>query len=414
MSDHTRPEHVVVVGGGVGGVSTCGDLRRLGYTGSLTLIDSGSVLHDRPPLSKDFLLGRIDRIGLCLQREEWFAQQNVTVRTGETVARVRPEEGYVELTDGSRLPAEAVVLATGGTARRLPVPGGDGDRVHYLRTLDDAERLQPHLTDGARVMVIGAGLIGAEIAGTARALGCDVTITDPALPLEAALGEDLARWLHTRHAERGARVLDADVETIVHGLEGTDGSAGAIVHLTAGEPVIADVVIVGIGMVPETSVAAASGAVVVTDGVVVDAHQRTSVPGLYAIGDCSHPKDAHGNLLPRIEHWEAAIHGAARAAAAICGVEPPRTQAEWYWSDRHGVHLEVVGNPVAGEQIVRGTFGEPPFAILSFADGQVVGAASVNDPKTVRAARRLIDRRTPVTAEDLATGDLRKLARGKS
>ncbi|MDO5681258.1 MAG: oxidoreductase C-terminal domain-containing protein, partial [Propionibacteriaceae bacterium] len=211
---------------------------------------------------------------------------------------------------------------------------------------------------------------------------------------------------HDMHRTKGVDLLAGGVVEI------TDRPDGVTVHLADHDPVDADVVIVGIGMVPDVAVAAASGATV-DDGVIVDADQHTSIPGLYAIGDCCRVRNDDGTIRPRAEHWEAASADAARAAAAILGQPRPADQAPWFWSDRHGHHVEVVGDLRAGSPVVRGTFGEPPFAVLSLADGVVVGAASVDEPQTVRAARRLIDRRTPVSADELASGDLRKLARKK-
>jgi 3-phenylpropionate/trans-cinnamate dioxygenase ferredoxin reductase subunit len=405
-----QPVTIVVVGGGLAGVSICGDLRRLGYSGSLMLMDSGTVLHDRPPLSKDYLLGKIDVEGLRLRPDSWYAGQGIDVRPGVTVARAVPEHGYVELAGGERLPAEVVVLATGGGARRLEVPGADSARVHYLRTLADADRLRPELTEGRRVLVVGAGLIGAEIAASASALGATITLVDPLLPLEAVLGARLAEWLHGIHTEHGIDVRHGSVE------EFRETGTGLTVQLTdSAVPLEVDLAVVGIGLVPETTVAAASGAMV-NDGVVVDERQRATVPGLYAVGDCTRPSNGHGTLLPRPEHWEAAMHDAARAAAAILGQPVPPSRAAWFWSDRHGHHVEVVGDPTAGTQVVRGEFGVPPFAVLSVAGNRVVGAVSVNQPLAVRAARRLIDGRIPVSAEELAdpSTDLRTLTKRTS
>lgn len=400
----SSPQHIVVVGGGLGGISVCQELRRGGYSGPLTLLDGGEVLHDRPPLSKDFLLGKIDADGIRLQPDEWFAEQDITVRTATRVTRVAPEEGWVELADGERLEADAVVLATGGAARRLPVPGGE--RVRVLRDLPDAEHLKSYLRPGSRVLVVGGGLIGAELTATARELGADVVLCDPMLPLENVVGEEVATWLHGLHTEHGVTVHSAGVEEI------TPTDDGLRACLTNHAEVDADIIVAGIGMIPETAVAEASGAVV-DQGVVVDPEQRTSIPGLWAIGDCTRPTAADGTLLPRVEHWEGAMHAAARAAASILGKEAPTQGSEWFWSDRYGHHLEVVGHPTAGEQVVRGTVGQPPFAVLAVDDGHLVGALSVDDPQTVRAARRLLERGTAVTAAELADPDvdLRKLAR---
>lgn len=415
----SQPQHVVVVGGGLGGVTTCVELRRAGYAGSLVLLDPGRLLHDRPPLSKDYLLGAVDDDGIALQPDTWFAEHDVQVRLGAAAVRAVPEEGYVELDGGERLEADVVVLATGGDARRLPVPGGDLPGVHYLRTVDDAAALRATLTPGTRVLVVGGGLIGAEVASTARALSADVTLVDPLLPLEPVVGERLATYLHDMHGENDVVVHSSGVARI----EEADG--GLSVHLSAGgDPIACEVVVVGIGMVPSTAVAEASGAAV-DGGVVVGPGQDTSIPGLFAVGDCTRPSDGHGTLLPRVEHWEGATHAAARAAATILAQEAPAAASEWFWTDRYGHHVEVVGHltapgPHVGdvphealEHVVRGTFGQPPFAVFALAGGTLVGACAVDSPQLVRAARRLIDRGVAVDAAALADDsvDLRKLAK---
>lgn len=428
MSDPASPasgprhpaEHVVVVGGGVGGVTTCVELRRAGYAGGLVLADAGDLLHDRPPLSKEFLLGVIDEDGLRLQPDSWFAEHQVEVRLGTRVARAVPERGFVELADGERLPADAVVLATGGNARRLPVPGGDLPGVHYLRTVEDARALAPALSRGARVLVVGGGLIGAEVASTARALAAHVTLVDPLLPLEGVLGERLARYLHDMHGEHDIVVHRSGVARI----DRTGDALSVSLTVEGTDPIDCDVVVVGIGMVPDTQVGENSGALI-DGGVVVGPGQDTSIPGLFAVGDCTRPSDGHGTLLPRVEHWEGATHGAARAAASILRTDAPAAASEWFWTDRHGHHVEVVGHltapgPRVGdvphaalEHVVRGAFGQPPFAVFALADGTLVGACAVDQPQLVRAARRLIDRGVTVDAADLAdeSVDLRKLAK---
>lgn len=413
------PESVVVVGGGLAGVSVAGDLRRLGFAGAITILDAGDVLHDRPPLSKEYLLGVIDDEGLRLRPPQWYDEQAIEVRHGVSALRAVPEQGYVELTGGERIAAGCVVLATGGTARRLPVPGADSPRVHDLRTVEDARALREHLAEGRRVLVVGGGLIGAELASTARKLGAQVTLVDPVLPLANIVGGDVATWLHARHAQEGVTVHGSGVEHL------EDRGDEIRAHLTSGVDIVADAVVVGIGLVPETALAERSGARV-DGGVVVGRDQRTSVPGLFAVGDCTRPAGDDGELLPRVEHWEGAMHGAARAAAAIVGAPVPAEQAQWFWSDRHGNHVEVVGDLHVGgrgthgvaptgqvERVVRGKVCRPPFAIFAVAGDRLVGAVSVDDPKAIRAARRLIDGHVPVDAAELADPevDLRKLAR---
>lgn len=385
---------VVVVGGGVAGVSTAAALRAGGFDGALTLVDAGEFPYDRPPLSKDFLARPQDLAAIALQPESWYDEQSVRLLNRTTVTTLRQSEGAVELSDGSLLPADRVVVATGGRAARLPIPGADHPRVHVLRTAEDAQRLREALVPGATVLVVGAGLIGAEVASTASELGCDVTLADPVCPpLTSAFGEEVAAWLHGVHAERGVKTVDSGVST----LEETD----------------ADVVVLGVGMVPETTLAETAG-LEVDRGIVVDAGQVTSNPAVLAVGDPARTRRA-GVLLPRAEHWEAAQFDGQRAAATILDAPVPAATAPWFWTDRHGLHIEAVGDlHSAAATILRGQLGRPPFAAFGLSERRVVGAVTVDDPMSARAARRLIDRAVDVDPDRLAdpATDLRKLLRG--
>lgn len=207
------PRRIAVVGTGPAAVSTCDALRAQGYDGQVVLYGAEHGLpYDRPPLSKDVLLGKARRADILLRPEGWYEEQRVQLRDGTRVRAIRPRAGGVELADGTIAEADRIVLATGGTPRPLPVPGGDDPAVHQVRTWEDADRLRERLLPGARVIVVGAGLIGAETAAVAVSLGCRVTLVDPVpVPLAAAVGGDIAGALHRRHTAEGVEVLTAGV-----------------------------------------------------------------------------------------------------------------------------------------------------------------------------------------------------------
>ena len=206
---------VVVVGGGIAGVSTAAALRSGGFDGDLTLIDAGEFPYDRPPLSKEFLSGAKEIKDIALQPQGWYDDQSVRLVSRTTVTALHPGDGAVELSDGTSVRADRVVLATGGRAARPPIPGCDHPRVHVLRTAEDADRLRAAMVPGATVLVVGAGLIGAEVASTARTLGCEVTLADPVCPpLSAVLGEDVAAWLQGVHTEHGIRTVHSGVSSL--------------------------------------------------------------------------------------------------------------------------------------------------------------------------------------------------------
>lgn len=416
---------VVVVGGGIAGVSTVAELRKNGYAGDLTLLSADVLPYDRPPLSKEYLAGGRDLESIALQPPQWYADQQISLVGGAVAVALRPDAGQVELDDGRVLTADRIVLATGGRAVRprlgevgrdlsVGLLAGNGRErpvvspIHVLRGIGDADRLRTQLVPGARLLIVGAGLIGAEVASTARGLGAEVVLVDPlSPPLAAAVGIETATWLHGLHAGHGVEALTTTVETLL------ETPTGVAAQLT-GEPDSRefDAVLLAVGLSPETALAEAAG-LEVSRGVLVDADQVTSHPSVLAVGDCARLRDHH-----RAEHWEAAQLDGARAAATILGAEPSPGTAPWWWSDRYGLHVEGVGemrSPDAEHQnVVRGVVGEPPFAVFTLCGERVIGAVAVDDPNAVRAARRMIDRGVDVRASDLADPgtDLRKLLRG--
>ena len=415
---------VLVVGGGIAGVSTVAELRKNGYAGELTLLTVDPFPYDRPPLSKEYLAGAKELDSIALQAPEWYAEQRVDLVTDALVVDLDPAAGTVALSDGRQLSADRIVLATGGHSRWPDFervvrelldrpPAGKGiprstTGLHTLRSDDDADALRHVLLSRARLLVVGAGLIGAEVASTARKLGCEVVLVDPAdPPIAAAVGTRVAAWLHSLHVVHGVEAVTATVEK----LEST--RAGVVAHIAGeNEPRTFDAVLLAVGMVPDTALAKAAG-LEVDNGVLVDDHQVTSHPNVLAVGDCARRRGQR-----RAEHWEAALHDGQRAATTILGIDAAAETAPWFWTDRYDLHVEVVGEmhepDAEHEDVVRGILGEPPFSVFTLRGERVIGAVAVDDPNAVRAARRMIDRGLDVRASDLADPetDLRKLLRG--
>lgn len=397
---------VAVVGAGLAAVSLCDALRARGYDGELVLYSAEHGLpYDRPPLSKDVLLGKARREDVLLRPEQWYAERHIALRDASVVRAVRPSEGGLELADGTVVAADRVVLATGGTPRALPVPGGDDPAVHVLRTWEDSVRLRERLLPGTRVAVVGAGLIGAEAAAVAVARGCRVTLVDPvAVPLAGVVGDTVAGALHGRHTAEGIDVITTGVSRLEH----RPGGSGIVLHLTGqGGPVAADLVVAGIGIRPATSLAEAAG-LHVDNGVVVGTGQRTSHPNVFAVGDVAR----HDGHRVRHEHWEAAQRSGEAAAHGILGEPLPEPGASWFWSDRHGSRLEAVGTMADAERtVVRGTPDSGAFTVFGLRDGRLVAAAAIDRSRDIRAARRIVDRGHPVDAARLAdeSADLRAL-----
>lgn len=400
---------VVVVGGGLAGVSAARDLRDRGYDGTVTLIDKDANPYDRPPLSKDFLLGKIGEDELALAKPAWYDDASIDLRTGVAALALEPALGTVELSDGSNVRADAVILALGADARPL----GDTKlpHVHVLRTLADARALRDTLVSGARLAIVGGGLIGAEVASSARALGVEVELIEPAdPPLAPAIGIDLAHSLHRMHVESGVRVHTSGVREI------RSERGCVVVELTDGTTVTADDVLVGIGSVPVTDLAADAG-LEVDGGIIVDSTARTSNPSVFAAGDSARTRLPDGTLLRRKEHWESARFGGQAAAAAVLGQPQPSPSADWFWSDRHGVHVEGVGSMTAEGTTVLRPYRDDESGRIQMAfnlrGNTLLGAAAIDGGLAVRAARRLIDKGTAINAGDLAdpTFDLKRLRR---
>ncbi|GER22744.1 hypothetical rubredoxin/ferredoxin reductase [Zafaria cholistanensis] len=398
---------VTIVGGGMAGFTVAKELRSRGFEGALTIVDPAGLPYDRPPLSKDYLLGKRGAGDIQFAPAAWFEDHKVGVVTG-TATALRPDEGAVVLADGTELVADRIVLATGGHARRLPIPGGDLESVVELRTREDADRLRSLLVPGVRLAIVGAGLIGAEVASSALAFGAEVVLIDPVdPPLVPAVGPELARRLHDMHSEHGIKVVTGVPTAIA-----ADG-AGHRIQMGEHGSIDADVVLVGIGIVPETALAESAG-LDIDNGILVDESQRTSHPNVYAAGDSARTRMADGTLLRRAEHWEHAMFTGKTAAAALLGQDLPVHGASWFWSDRHGVHVEGVGSMAAeGTTIIREDGGKPAIALRVDPQGYLVGCAAIDGGLAVRAARRIIDRRILVDRDKLADPsiDLKKLAR---
>ncbi len=402
---------VLVVGGGLAGFTTAQELRRRGFAGALTIVDPDPVPYDRPPLSKEYLAGTAPAEKLAFAAASWFAEHAVDLVAGRAVG-LDADAGRVTLADGRVLAADVVVLATGGHARRLRIPGGDLPGLHVLRTKTDADALRPFLAPGRRLAVIGAGLIGAEVASTAVKAGADVTLIDPVeIPLVPAVGQSVAAALQAMHAEHGVHVVCGQTTAIepardVWRVVIDEGAAHG------GFDVEADAVLIAIGLIPDVELAVAAG-LDVDNGVLVDAGQRTSHPRVYAVGDSSRTRTPEGDLLHRHEHWESAVHSGQRAAAAVLGQEPPPGTAPWMWSDRYGVHVEAVGSLASGHAVTREREGRLVADFRLDDDHRLLGAAAIDGGHTIRAARRMIDRGIAVDPDLLAdpTVDLKKLAR---
>lgn len=401
-----------IVGGGIAGFTVANELRKSGYDGEITIIDPNGVPYDRPPLSKEFLVGTKSAEDLQFRPASWLEENKIGLLQ-RNVERIDADAQKLVLDGGEEFPYDNLVIATGGLARRGRGPGFDNENISILRTTEDAEALRAKITPGTTLGIIGAGLVGAEVASSARELGANVVLIDPApVSLIPAVGEELATRLHEMHEANGVAFINAMTSSI----EEADGkfTIGLDGDLDGDESVTVDAVLLCIGIIPETLLAESAG-LEVDNGVLVDEQQRTADPHIWAVGDCARTRLEDGMLLRRHEHWDSAIQEAQAAAASIAGKDAPTHSASWFWSDRYGCHVEGTGDmTLPGETIIReDAEGRPSVALRVNEDGDLVGAAAIDDSMAVRAARRIIDRGIKVDREKLADTSipLKKLAR---
>lgn len=375
--------NIVLVGGGQASAVATRTLRRRGYDGRITLVGDEPVRpYQRPPLSKEYLTGG-DEAGLFLLPESWTEAQEVDVRTGTRAVKVSAADGAVLLDDGTSLPADRVLLATGGSPRRLP--DSEGERIIYLRTKADADRLRAQLVPGSRLVIVGAGFIGAELASSARAAGADVTILEAAqTPLERVLGPLLGEACARLHRDAGV-----DLRMGVH-VTGMEEHAAEVVVKTSDGPVSGDVVVVGIGIVPNDEVAVGSG-IEVDNGILVDEHCRTSMSNVYSAGDvANHHHPLYGTRM-RVEHFDNASKQAAVAANNMLGRSTTYTDPHWFWSDQYGVNLQFVGRAdVTAPPLMRGAPGDDSWTAFFTRGDRLAAAFAVNGAEDVMVARELI------------------------
>lgn len=399
---------MLIAGGGIAGFTVASELRRKGFEGAIAIVDPEGLPYDRPPLSKEYLQGSKDSDGVLFQPANWFAESDIDI-VPQRVEEVDAPNQRVLLNDGNHFSYSKLVLATGGHARRGPVPGFDNDDVIVLRTRSDADKLRAAIGNGKSLGIIGAGLIGAEVASTAVSVGTTVTLIDPAeVALVPAVGKEIATRLHEMHAQHNVTVRRG-LTSGVH----SEGE-GFRIEIEDQAPVIVDNVLLCIGITADESLAISAG-LECDNGVLVDTAQRTADPRIWAVGDCARTRREDGLLERRHEHWESALHEASAAAASINGDDAPASSAPWFWSDRYGHHVEGVGDmSVPGETIIRSDCeGLPAIAFRLDEKGALAGAASVDDPKAIRAVRRILDRGIAVDPAQLADNSvpLKKLTR---
>lgn len=403
----TAPTHagIVIVGAGQAGVMSAEVLRTGGYTGAITLLgDEPHGPYHRPPLSKAWLAGEMDAAQLVMRAPEMLARKQIELCTDMSVTAIDRVAQTVHLADGSALPYEGLVLATGSTPRALPLPGGDAPGVFALRSKDDASaiavRMAACIEQDRPVVVIGGGFIGLEVAATARKKGLKVAVLEAAPRLLGrVLAPVLSDWYAELHRGHGVQLqLRAQVVAIEADANGVTG-----VKLADGSVVPAGLVVVGIGVSANDRLAQAAG-LECDRGIVVDACGRTSDPRIVAAGDCTARRLADGSLI-RLESVQNATEQGKSAAAALLGQERPFTATPWFWSDQYDKKLQMAGLSMGADGwAVRGDMAAGTFTVYHFKGEKLIAADSVNASKDHLQARKLLDAGVSPTREQ--AGDL--------
>ncbi|MHA3021409.1 NAD(P)/FAD-dependent oxidoreductase [Mycobacterium sp. BMJ-28] len=396
----TRPTFVII-GAGLAGAKAAEALRDKEFGGQIVLFGSEAQLpYERPPLSKDYLAGKKEPDEFTVVPQSWYRDHDVDLRLDTTVQTVDPSAHAVGYQDGKHEHYDKLLLATGSSARRPPIPGSDAAGVHVLRTVDDAAALRALLTSGSRLAVVGAGWIGLEVAAGARERGVDVTVVESAeLPL-AALGRDVAEVFATLHREHG---VDLRLGTTVQEITTSAGTASGL-RLGDGSTVDADVVLMAVGAHPNIELAQAAGLRLADGGVAVDAALRSSDPDIFAVGDIAAAEHPLLGSRIRTEHWANALKQPAVAAAGMLGSPGSYDELPYFFTDQYDLGMEYVGHaPVDARVVFRGDVPGREFTAFWLGeDDRVLAGMNVNIWDGLDDIKTLIRERRPVDTKRLA------------
>ena len=398
----------VILGASLAGATAAVTLRQEGADGTITLIGAEKKApYERPPLSKAYLRGETPFETALVRPPAFYAEQGIETIFGCRAVRIDASGRFVELDDGRRVPFDRLLITTGGRNRRFSVAGADLDGIYNLRTVQDADRIRAETIAGRRVVVVGMGFIGSEVAASLRQKDLDVVAIEPSkTPLARVLGEDVGQRLADLHQGHGVRTVFED--TVV-AFEGT--SRVERVLTKGGRRLECDFVVAGIGIEPVVDLLDGSG-VQVDNGVVVDEYCQTNVSGVYAAGDVANHYHPLFKRRIRVEHWQNAIKQGAAAARNMLGRHVAYDEVHWFWSDQYDAHLQYAGFHSAWEQlVVRGRLGSDSFLACYVNEGRIDAAVALNRAKDLRRVMPLIKARRPIDLEQLRDDsvDLRSL-----
>jgi len=384
----TQDEKIVIIGAGQAGFAAAAKLRALGHAGSITIVGDEPLLpYQRPPLSKAYVLGQMERDRLFFRPQSFFSEQNIELILGGGATAIDPASHTVRLHDGQQLAYDIAILATGSEVRRMPeAMGGSLDGLYYVRTLEDADRMGKALQPGRRALVIGGGYVGLEAAATAAKLGLTVTLVEAAdRILQRVAAPETSDYFRELHREHGVTIIEGKG---ISRLEGTDGHVSKAV-LSDGQEIPVDFVIVGIGILPRTALAEAAG-IAIENGVRADEFGRTSDPSIFAVGDCA--SFPYRGVRLRLESVGHAIDHAERAAEIIMGAETPYHAKPWFWSDQFDCKLQIAGLNVGYDRVVVRPGSQPNAASHWYYKGdELLAVDAMNEPRAFMVGKRMLE-----------------------
>jgi 3-phenylpropionate/trans-cinnamate dioxygenase ferredoxin reductase subunit len=371
----TQAQTFVIVGASLTGAKAAQELRDQGFDGRVVLIgDEQELPYERPPLTKDYLRGEQPREKTRVHEEGFYAEHNIELLTGVSVTAIKPAEQRIAVDGDEEFGYDRLLIATGAEPRKIDIAGADLDGVHYLRTLADCDALRERFDAGGKVVVIGAGWIGAEFAASARQRGLEVTVIEPAtVPLERVLGQELGAFYRHAHESHG---VDMRMQTGVEAFEGS-GSVAAV-RASDGQSIACDFVVVGVGVIPRTQLAATAGAKI-DNGIVVNQQLRATLPNVFAAGDVANAWHPFYRRNIRVEHWANALNQGPVAARAMLGQDVSYDRIPYFFSDQYEVGMEYSGYATEWDEVIyRGAVADGEFIAFWLKDQQVIAGMNVN------------------------------------
>ena len=399
---------LLIIGASYAGVQAAISARECGYDAPIRIVaDEVHLPYQKPPLSKAFLAGSIAHSNLILRGDDYFKAQNIEMVLGHRAVRIDRDASVVELEGGNRLAFDHLLIATGSRARHLTVPGADTTDIIYLRTLDHAVTLKPRLEASREVVIIGGGFIGLEVAATAAKAGKKVVMIEAmSRLLERAVSPLISQYLRDLHVSHG---VDIRFQQSVTAIEGDSGLHEVV--CSNGDRVRGDLIVAGIGGIPNDELAAAAG-VLCANGIDVDEFGQSSVPNIYAAGDCSNHHNLFAGRRVRLESVQNATDQGKAAGAAIAGHPEAYVAVPRFWSDQYDAKLQIVGLSAPDDTaVIRGAIADHKFSVFYYRGTRLMAVDSINRPGDQMIARRLIAASlspTPEQAADL-TFDLKKV-----